>query len=84
MSVFSELTTRWAAIAAEIADYATRSFGDSSATLYKLASVKSLEEAIHVQTEYANRTYDRHLKQLAKLSVMCADLATSGTTTTQF
>src|SRR5258708_5314334 len=46
------------AIAAAVSDYSKKSFEDGSAFVEKLASVKSLDKAIEVQTDYAKTAYE--------------------------
>ena len=75
MKAFGEWTKGWQAIAAEITDYTKKSFEEGSATFEKLASAKSVEQAIEIQTGYAKRAYDGYMHQMSKIGGMYAELA---------
>jgi hypothetical protein len=75
MKLFGEWNKGWQAIAAEVTEYTKRSLEDGTATLEKLLSAKSLEQAIEIQTGYAKRAYDEYVHQLSKLGGMYASLA---------
>ena len=75
MKAFGEWNKGWQAIAAEMTDYTKRSFEESTATFEKLASVKSVEQAIEIQTGYAKRAYDGYMHQMSKIGGMYAELA---------
>ena len=75
MKAFGEWNKGWQAIAAEITDYTKKSFEEGTATFEKLASVKSVEQAIEIQTGYAKRAYDGYMHQMSKIGGMYAELA---------
>ena len=75
MKLFGELNKGWQAIAAEMTDYTKRSFEEGSATLDKVMSSKSVEQATEIQSEFAKRAYEDYMAQLSKISGMYADLA---------
>ena len=75
MKMFGEWNKGWQAIAAEITDYTKKSFEEGTATFEKLASVKSVEQAIEIQTGYAKRAYDEYMHQMSKIGGLYADLA---------
>ena len=75
MKAFGEWNKGWQAIAAEITDYTKKSFEEGSATFEKLASAKSVEQAIEIQTGFAKRAYDGYMHQMSKIGGMYADLA---------
>jgi hypothetical protein len=75
MKAFGEWNKGWQAIAAEITDYTKKSFEEGTATFEKLASAKSVEQAIEIQTGFAKRTYDGYMHQMSKIGGMYADLA---------
>jgi hypothetical protein len=45
------------------------------ATFEKLASAKSVEQAIEIQTGFAKRAYDGYMHQMSKIGGMYAELA---------
>ena len=61
------------AIAVETADFAKKSFEQSTATLEKLLGVKSLDKAIEIQTDYVKASYEGFVAQSSKIG----ELATS-------
>ncbi len=75
MKIFGEWNKGWQAIAAEMSDYSKRSFEEGTATLEKLMSVRSLEQAFEIQSTYAKRAYDDYMQQMSKLGSMYASLA---------
>ena len=75
MKAFGEWNKGWQAIAAEITDYTKKSFEEGTATFEKLASAKSVEQAIEIQTGFAKRAYDGYMHQMSKIGGMYAELA---------
>jgi phasin family protein len=63
------------AIATEVADYAKKSFEESTAAWEKLLAAKSPEKAMEVQSEYLKSSYEDFVAESAKLSELYADLA---------
>jgi hypothetical protein len=83
VGVLSDINKCWTAIACEMTDYAKRSFEDSATTFAKLTSVKSIVQAVEIQTEFTKRAYAAHLKEMTKISGMYAELAKTGLTIAQ-
>ncbi len=75
MKAFGEWNKGWQAITAEVTDYSKRSFEDSTQTLEKLMSAKSLEQAMEIQTSFAKRSYDEYMQQWSKIGGMYAEFA---------
>jgi len=75
MKLLGEWNKNWQAIAAEMSDYTKRSFEESTATLEKLMSSKSVEQAVEIQTSYAKRAYDDYMQQVSKIGGMYASMA---------
>jgi hypothetical protein len=73
--VWGEWGKSWQAIAAEIGDYSKRSFEDSTQTLEKLVTARSVEQAIEIQSSYAKRSVDEYMRQMSRIGTMYADLA---------
>jgi hypothetical protein len=63
------------AIVVETTDYAKKSFQRSAATFEKLASVKSLDKAIEVQTDFVKSAYEGFVAQSAKTRELYTKLA---------
>ena len=75
MKMVGEWSKGWQAIAAEMTDYTKRSFEEGTATVEKLLSAKSVEQAVEIQTGYAKRAYDDYMHQVSKLGGLYAELA---------
>jgi hypothetical protein len=75
MKAFGEWNKGLQAIAAEMTDYTKRSFEDGTATMEKLLSAKSFEQAVEIQTGYAKRAYDEYMHQMSKIGGLYAELA---------
>ena len=63
------------AIAVETADFAKKSFEQSTATFEKLLGAKSLEKAIEIQTDYVKSAYEGFVAQSTKLGELYTNLA---------
>jgi hypothetical protein len=72
---FGNLSNVTQAIATEMTDYSRRSFENSTKAMEKLLSVKSLDKAFEVQSEYAKSIFDDYSTQVAKLGQLYAGLA---------
>jgi phasin family protein len=70
----SEVNRGFQAIAAEMTEYSKKAFDDAIRTWEQLIGVKSLEQAIQIQSEYAKRVYETHMAELSKLSEMCVGM----------
>ena len=68
---FSEANRGFQALAAEMMNYSKEAFDDAVRTWEQLIGVKSLDQAIEIQSQYAERVYDKHMAELAKLGEMC-------------
>jgi hypothetical protein len=75
MKAFGEWNKGWQAIAAELTDYSKRSFEEGTATMEKLLSAKSFEQAVEIQTGYAKRAYDEYMHQMSKIGGLYAEMA---------
>jgi len=75
MKMVGEWSKGWQAIAAEMTDYTKRSFEEGTATVEKLLSAKSFEQAVEIQTGYAKRAYDDYMHQVSKIGGLYAELA---------
>ena len=56
-------------------DYAKRSYEDGTKTLEKLMSVRTVEQAMEIQSTYLKRSYEDYVQQMTRLGSMYADLA---------
>jgi hypothetical protein len=55
-------------------NYSKEAFDDAVRTWEQLVGVKSLDQAIEIQSQYAKRVYDKHMAELSKLSEMCVGM----------
>jgi hypothetical protein len=72
---FSEVNKGFQALAAEVTDYSKKAFDDGIHTWEQLVGVKSVDQAVEIQSQYAKRAYDRYVGEVSKLSDMCIDMA---------
>lgn len=75
MKIMNDFTKGWQTIAVEFGDYSKRVMENGTAHVEKLMSVKSLEQAVELQSSYAKRVYDDYMAQVAKVNGLYADLA---------
>ena len=71
---FGEANRGFQALAAEMMNYSKATFDDAVRTWEQLIGVKSLEQAIQIQSDYAKRVYDNHMAEVSKLGEMCAGM----------
>ena len=67
---FGEANKGFQALAAEMMNYSKSAFDDAIRTWEQLIGVKSLEQAIQIQSDYAKRVYENHMAELKKLGEM--------------
>ena len=75
MKSFSGVSKDAQAISSEASDYAKKVFEAGTAALEKLLSVKSVEKAIEVQTDYAKQSYEGFVAEATKMGELYADMA---------
>jgi len=63
------------AIASAYGDYTKKSFEDTKSLVETLSSVKSLDKALEVQTEYAKSAYETLVAESQKIAGLYTDLA---------
>jgi phasin family protein len=69
-SSFGEANKGFQALAAEMMEYSKSAFDDAIRTWEQLIGVRSLEQAIQIQSDYAKRVYENHMAELKKLGEM--------------
>ena len=67
---FSEANRGFQTLAAEMMEYSKAAFDDAICTWEQLIGVKSLEQAVQIQSDYAKRVYETHMAELKKLGEM--------------
>jgi phasin family protein len=72
---FGEVNKGVQAIAGEVTDYTKKAIEEGTAAFEKLLGVKSLDQAIEIQTTYAKKAYDDYVSQMTKLGEMYVDIA---------
>jgi phasin family protein len=68
----SEVNRGFQALAAEMTEYSKKTFDDAIRTWEQLIGVKSLEQAIEIQSQYAKRVYESHMAEMTKLGEIYA------------
>jgi phasin family protein len=71
---FTEANKGFQALAAEMMEYSKAAFDDAIRTWEQLIGVRSLEQAIQIQSDYAKRVYDNHMAELKRLGEMCVGM----------
>jgi hypothetical protein len=69
-------TSNSQAIATETADFARKSFEQTSSTVEKLLGVQTLDKAVEIQTAFVKGAYDSMVTQTAKMGSLYSALAT--------
>ena len=69
------LSKGYQAITAEVVDYAKKSFEDSSAAVEKIATLKSLDKVIELQSELAKGAYETAVARATKINELYTSLA---------
>src|SRR5262245_66017201 len=59
---FMEANKGFQALAAEMMSYSKEAFDDAIRTWEKLIGVRSLEQAMQIQSDYAKRVYENHMR----------------------
>ena len=75
MKLYGEWTKGWQVIATAMTDYTKRSYEDGTQTMEKLVGAKSLEQAMQIQTTWAQRAYDEYMSEMTKLGGLYANFA---------
>ena len=71
---YQEVTNGVQAVTAEMTGYTKKAFEDATRAFEQLLGVKSLEQAIEIQSQYAKKAYEAHIAQMTKLGEMYADM----------
>lgn len=72
---FAEVNKGLQALTAEMTDYSKKAIDDGLRAWEQLLGVRSLDQAIQIQSDYAKRAYDTHMAELSKLGEMYASMA---------
>ncbi len=75
VKTFATMSKGAQTFAVEAADFAKKSFEQSTATVEKLAGAKTLDKAIEIQTDYVKGAYDSFVAQSTKMGELYANLA---------
>jgi len=63
------------AIAVAVGDYTKKSFEDTRSYVEKLSSVKSIDKAIEIQTEFAKSAFESFVAESQEIGALYRDLA---------
>lgn len=75
LKAFAAVNKGFQTIATEAADYTKASMEKGTSAMEQLASSKSLEKAIEVQSSYAKDAYEGFVAQATKMGELYADVA---------
>ena len=76
VKAFGAFSSNSQAIAAETADFARKSFEQTSATVEKLLGVQTLDKAVEIQTAFVKSAYDSLVGQTTRMGTLYSNLAT--------
>ena len=77
---FTEANKGFQALAAEMMEYSKAAFDDAVRTWEQLIGVRSVEQAIQIQSDYAKRVYENHMAELSKLGEMTVGMVRDAST----
>lgn len=84
MNTAAQLFGNWhknfQAIASEMGAYSKQAFEDSTATFERLLSANSIEEAMRIQTEFAQRAMEGYMQHMSRLNGMYTNFASDAYT----
>lgn len=72
---YTAMSKAFQAIATETAEYSKKAFEDSVSHMEKISSVKSVEAALELQTNYLKSAYEGYVSEATKIGEMYAGLA---------
>jgi hypothetical protein len=72
---FGELNKGLQDIAVEMTDFSKKVFDESTRTFEQLMGVRSVDQAIEIQSHYVSRAYDAYMTEMSKLGEMYVGLA---------
>lgn len=75
LASMSNFTKSYQAIATAYAGYSKKSFEDTTAFVEKISSVKSLDKAIELQSEFTKSAYESFVAESKKIGELYAGLA---------
>jgi len=69
------VTKGWQSIAAETTDYSKKSFEKSRVLAEKLVSVKKIDEAFQLQSDFAKSSYEDFIAEATKIGEIYSSIA---------
>ena len=76
MKALGAFSSNSQAIASETADFARKSFEQTSATVEKLIGAQTLDKAVEIQTAFVKGAYESFVSQSTKMGALYSNLAT--------
>lgn len=67
---YGEMNKGFQEISTHFTDYSKQAFADATKNFETLASAKSLEDAVEIQTKYAKSAYENWMAEMTKLTEM--------------
>ena len=74
LKIIGEWHEGWRAISVQMTGFTKRSFDDGAATVGKLLSAKSFDQAMAIQSDFAKRRFDAYIHELSKIGDTYAQL----------
>ena len=70
----SDVDGGFQAIAAEMTAYSNKAFDDAIRTSERLIGVRSVEQVVQIQSDYAKKAYENHMARISKLAKICVGM----------
>jgi hypothetical protein len=80
---FAEMNKGFQAIGAEMTSYSKKAFDEGMQTWEQLLGVRSIDQAVEIQSQYTKRAYDSYVAEVTKLGEICAAVARSASAPVQ-
>ena len=77
LKILVEWQNGWRNISTEMTDFTKRSFEDGAATIEKLLTARSLDQAVAIQSDFTKRTFDAYFHELSKMGDIYTQLLKS-------
>ncbi len=72
---FAEMNKGMQTLASEFTGYTQKSFEDGAAVMEKMMGVRSIEQALEIQSSFARKSYDGAVAQAAKVGEIYAEMS---------
>lgn len=75
LRTYAELNKGFQAVGTRMTDYSKQAFQEATRTFEKLASAKSFEHAVEIQSQYVKSAFDKWVAEATKISELYSSTA---------